>query len=243
MTGREDGPSSISPALASRTAAHQPGVDALYTQIAVAFLSPDIADPARLEIPIQLLRDATGCDAAFAALIDPEEDTVARVAAATAGFTKVRPQVLEGRALSEWPAMTARLGELRVVEFHDSANVTGSLANAAHALSEIHFGSCLLVGITTQSDVASEPAPLVAVLGLVNENPCERWPADLSLLLKLLAANLGAGLGRAGIETLLADMRERDALYRETANDGVWDFDGDTKKIRFSRRWKEMLGY
>ncbi|MEM1440297.1 MAG: EAL domain-containing protein, partial [Pseudomonadota bacterium] len=47
----------------------------------------------------------------------------------------------------------------------------------------------------------------------------------------------------AGIETLLADMRERDALYRETANDGVWDFDGDTKKIRFSRRWKEMLGY
>ncbi|MEO1594991.1 MAG: EAL domain-containing protein [Pseudomonadota bacterium] len=243
MTRGDNATSSISPALASRTAAHQPGVDALYTQIAVAFLSPDIADPARLELPIQLLRDATGCDGAFAALIDPEDDTIARVAAATAGFAKVRPQVLEGRSLGEWPAMATRLGELRVVEFHDTATVKGNLASPARALSEIHFGSCLLVGITTQSETTAEPAPLVAVLGLVNENPCERWPADLSLLLKLLAANLGAGLGRAGVETLLADMRERDALYRDTANDGVWDFDGDTKKIRFSRRWKEMLGY
>jgi len=28
-----------------------------------------------------------------------------------------------------------------------------------------------------------------------------------------------------------------------TANDGIWDFDGDSKRINLSRRWKTMLGY
>ncbi len=243
MTRRDDAPSSISPALASRTAARQPGVDALYTQIAVAFLSPDIADPARLELPVQLLRDATGCDATFVAHIDPETDAISGVVAATAGFATVRPQVLEGRTLTDWPELHTRLGELRVVEFADTLAPPGLLNGAGAALAEIRIGSCLLVGVTARAETNGTAVPLSAVIGLVNEKPCERWPADHNLLLKLLAANLGAGLGRANMASTLDDLVERDALYRETANDGVWDFDGDTKRIRFSRRWKEMLGY
>ncbi len=243
MTRRDDAPSSISPALASRTANRQPGVDALYTQIAVAFLSPDIADPERLELPVQLLRDATGCDATFIASVDTDTHTISAVVAATAGFATVRPQVLEGRVLADWPELHARLGELRVVEFSDTLSPPRPLNRAGAALAEIRIGSCLLVGVSLHAETNGDTVPVSAVIGLVNEKPGERWPTDHNLLLKLLAANLGAGLGRANMASTLDDLVERDSLYRETANDGVWDFDGDTKKIRFSRRWKEMLGY
>ncbi|MEL6367048.1 MAG: EAL domain-containing protein, partial [Pseudomonadota bacterium] len=82
-----------------------------------------------------------------------------------------------------------------------------------------------------------------AVIGLVNEAPCERWSTDLTLLLKLLAANLGAGLRHIKFEMDIDALSERDGLLRETMNDGTWDFDGDSKRIEFSPRWKAMLGY
>ncbi len=42
---------------------------------------------------------------------------------------------------------------------------------------------------------------------------------------------------------LLEEMEERNSLVNLTANDGIWDFDGQTKRIKLSRRWKAMLGY
>jgi diguanylate cyclase (GGDEF)-like protein/PAS domain S-box-containing protein len=42
---------------------------------------------------------------------------------------------------------------------------------------------------------------------------------------------------------LLDELEERNDLVSQTANDGIWDFDGQSKRIELSRRWKTMLGY
>ena len=42
---------------------------------------------------------------------------------------------------------------------------------------------------------------------------------------------------------LLDEHEERNQLVNLTANDGIWDFDGQSKRIKLSRRWKDMLGY
>lgn len=224
-----------------------PGVDALYTQIAVSFLSFDKGSLSHtLSQSIAMLRDATHSDAVFVALIDVDGSTIAEVIASTAPFTRCRPQVLIDRSLTHWPILSERLAGSRTVEFTDTEFGNNELQKAADDLASIHMGSCLLAGIADQrkqKDDQDDQTRLRAVLGLVNEAPCEQWSTDLSLLLKLLAANLGAGLGRLDQELELADLRERDGLLLTTANDGVWDFDGETKKVTFSRRWKEMLGY
>ena len=52
-----------------------------------------------------------------------------------------------------------------------------------------------------------------------------------------------AGLERLRDQELLNELRERNELVSMTANDGIWDFDGATKHVDLSRRWKTMLGY
>ncbi|MEM7612991.1 MAG: EAL domain-containing protein [Pseudomonadota bacterium] len=246
MASKEDSTTSISPALAARgTGVQAPAVDALYTQIAVSFLSPDAFGlESSLGLPVQMLQEATGTDAAFVALLNEADQSIDTVVAAHSAFTRCRPEVLSGKSLTDWPVLSERLHDLRVIEISDTERPAGNMQLAARDLAEIHVGSCLLVGISCErAETAADRPQLTAILGLINEATTEQWPTDLNLLMKLLAANLGAGLARCKVETELTDLHERDGLLLTTANDGIWDFDGQTKKIRFSRRWKEMLGY
>ncbi|MGB5354843.1 MAG: EAL domain-containing protein, partial [Woeseia sp.] len=76
-----------------------------------------------------------------------------------------------------------------------------------------------------------------------NERPVGAWDANQHLLIKLIGTSLASGLERMRTKEILDELEERNELISLTANDGIWDFDGDTKKIRLSRRWKAMLGY
>ena len=232
----------VSPALAARAAGiDQPSIDALFTQLAVALLDIDRSDIARSLIePVNMLREATRCDAVFIALLDRDEQCFGEVVAATDNFVRVRPQVLQGKSFEAWPGLIARLGELRAVGFTDTSTYRGPMQAAAAELSRVHVGSCLMSGACSAPDDKDVPC---AVIGLINEAPCDRWSMDLTLLLKLLAANLGAGLRHIKFEMDIDALSERDGLLRETMNDGTWDFDGDSKRIEFSPRWKAMLGY
>ncbi|MEN7344373.1 MAG: PAS domain S-box protein, partial [Pseudomonadota bacterium] len=244
MAEHDNSPSTVTPALTMRGQGDSaPGMDALYTQIAVRLLSLDSADPVHsLAEPVNMLRDATAVDAVFVALLTDDGQTVQTVIAATSPFTRCRPQVLEGMALTDMGALPERLAGSRTVEFSDSVAITPDLKPAATLFEERHMGACLLAGVR-RSGAGDDTHALRAIVGFVNEATHERWPTDLTLLLKLLTANLGAGLTTCDQALALKDFQERDALMHMTANDGVWDFDGDTKKVTFSRRWKEMLGY
>ena len=235
---------SLSPALAARaTRAEAPGVDALFTQLAVTLLELDPSAPASsLAAPVAMLRQATGVDAAFIALRAPSGTLIGEVVADCGEFLRVRPEVLSGRDLADWPVLQERLGEQRVVEFTDTHADAGPMRAAAAELARLHMGALLLAGTCSEGQQVSTEMPC-AILGLVCESPRESWPTDLTLLLKLLAANLGAGLHRMAQAQVVAELSERNHLLSATMNDGLWDFDGETKRIEFSTRWKEMLGY
>ena len=51
------------------------------------------------------------------------------------------------------------------------------------------------------------------------------------------AASSGCAIGA------LSQIEERNELALHGANDGLWDFDLDSKTTYFSPRWKAMLGY
>jgi diguanylate cyclase (GGDEF)-like protein/PAS domain S-box-containing protein len=209
----------------------------LQTKIAVGVLN---LDPERyreqLQSNINELPDAAGCDAAFAALFSADGAEIETVVAAAAGFAQANPEVLIGQQLDDWQWLRNRLGHLKVIEVADTLQGSKSSAKELERLSELHIGSVLMIGFSVHGELAG-------FLALANERAVDNWDANLHLLLKLVGASLAAGLERIRNLSVLDEMQERDALVAATANDGIWDFDGDSKRINLSRRWKAMLGY
>ena len=212
-------------------------VDALQTQIAVnvQHLDQDRFKD-QLRENIAKLPDATGCDAAFLALFSTDLSSIETVLSSSSGFSSCNPDALTSESLDDWPWLCKRLGHLRVIEVADT-DAGPKIAKAEMArLAELNIGSALIIGFTIRDEVAG-------FLALANEHPVENWDANLHLLMKLIGASLASGLERMRTIDLIESMEERNSLIDLTANDGIWDFDGRTKRIQLSRRWKVMLGY
>ena len=211
--------------------------DALQTKIAVGVLN---LDPEKyleqLQANITELPDAAGCDAAFIALFSNDGLEIETVIAAASGFAQANPEVLIGQKLDDWKWLQKRLGHLKVVEVADTLQGSRSSKAELERLSELHIGSILLIGFSVHDEIAG-------FLALANEHGVENWDANLHLLLKLIGASLAVGLERTQDRDVLNEMNQRNELVAATANDGIWDFDGDTKRVNLSRRWKAMLGY
>ena len=211
--------------------------DALQTKIAVGVLNLDPVDHlTHLQANINELPDAAGCDAAFVALFSADGAEIETVVAAAAGFAQANPEVLIGQKLDDWQWLGNRLGHLKVIEVADTLQGSKSSTMELERLSELHIGSVLMIGFSVHGELAG-------FLALANERAVENWDANLHLLLKLVGASLAVGLERVRDRGVLDEMQQRDALVAATANDGIWDFDGDSKRINLSRRWKAMLGY
>ena len=211
--------------------------DALQTKIAVGLLNLDFEDYLdQLQANIDELPDAAGCDSAFVALISADGAQFERVISATTGFAQTNPAVMAGEQLDDWPWLHQRLGHLKVVEVADTLQGSRASKSELERMSELHIGAVLMIGFSVHGEVAG-------FLALANEHPVDSWDANLHLLLKLLGASLAAGLERVQDREVLTEMHERNELVAATANDGIWDFDGESKKINLSRRWKSMLGY
>ena len=211
--------------------------DALQTKIAVAVQN---LEPARYQEQLQSiiseLPDAAGCDSAFVAFISDDGKEFETVLSASMGFAQCNAEVLGGEPMGNWPWLRKRLGHLKIVEVADTLNSSKTAAAELQRLSELHIGSVLMIGFSVHNEIAG-------FLALANENAVDGWDADLHLLLKLVGASLASGMERIGDHQILDELQQRNELIAATANDGIWDFDGDTKRINLSRRWKAMLGY
>ncbi|HET6628239.1 MAG TPA: EAL domain-containing protein [Woeseiaceae bacterium] len=212
-------------------------VDALQTKIAVNVQN---LDPAcyreQLGANVAELPDATGCDAAFLVLFNAEPAAFDAVLSSSAMFSGCNADALLGEALDDWPWLARRLGHLRLVDITDTAEAPPETAAEFGRLAELNIASCLVIGFSVRGELAG-------LLALANERPVDVWDASLHLLMKLIGASLASGLERLRTSELLEELEERNKLVNLTANDGIWDFDGQTKRIALSRRWKEMLGY
>ncbi len=212
-------------------------VDALQTKIAVSVQN---LDPSTfhddLATAIAEMPDAFGSDAAFLVLFSADGTRIETVITAQSGFAQCNPQVLDGEKLDDWPWLCGRLESLRVIEVVDTAKATKRTVDEFERLNQIRIGSALCLGLSVQSELAG-------FLAIANEHAVDSWDANLHLLVKLIGASLTTGLERLRDREVLEQLRERNNLVAITANDGIWDFDGETKRINLSRRWKAMLGY
>ncbi|MGB5164282.1 MAG: diguanylate cyclase, partial [Woeseiaceae bacterium] len=212
-------------------------VDALQTKIAVSVQNLDpVTFKDQLAAAVAELPDACGSDAAFLVLISEDGRGFEFVAASSGGFSKCQPKVLQDEQLGDWPWLAKRLGHLRVIEINDTLSGPKSAHEEMQRLHELHMGSLLVIGFSAHGNVAG-------FLALANEQPVEGWDANLHLLLKLIGSSVASGLEHVRDKEILNQLQERNDLVALTANDGIWDFDGNTKRINLSRRWKTMLGY
>jgi len=213
------------------------GADAIQTKIAVSLLNLDPGNyQDKLKSAIGELPDAAGCDAAFIALISEDGSEIASIISSRCRFAQCNPDVLGGEALESWPWLRKRLGHLKIIEVADTLKGSKVAKAELERLSELYIGSVLMIGFSVNGEIAG-------FLALANEHSVDSWDANLHLLLKLIGGALASGLERIRDRSLLDEMNERNQLVAATANDGIWDFDGETKNINLSRRWKAMLGY
>ena len=212
-------------------------VDALQTQIAVNLQNLNSENfLQQLRDNIAELPDATGCDAAFLVLFSEDGANLETVLSSSSVFAGCNPNALAGESLSLWPWLSKRLGHLRVIEMANTDRGPKVAAAEYTRLSELGMGSCLIIGFAIRNEIAG-------FIALANERPLEAWDANLHLLMKLIGSSLASGLERMRSTQQLAELEERKDLVNVIAHDGVWDFDGVSKRIKLSRRWKEMLGY
>ena len=214
------------------------GVDALYTKIAIDLLRLDRgSQDETLTAATKTLAEATGVDTALIALPDADGFAIARVYATTQGFASCRSASLEGHEFAELPMIARAMNEERLIEILGTDDPAYAGNTEVARLAGLNFGSLLGIGIARGEYCNG------AFLALGNEQPLLEWDANLKLLLKLLGATLESGLAQLTIRERFEEIREKSELVTETANDGIWDFDGHNKQVNFSDRWKSMLGY
>ena len=212
-------------------------VDAMQTKFAVGVLNLDPSNYLQqLQANIDELPDAAGADAAFVALLSEDGGEIETVLASGSGFAQCKPSQLAGEKLEDWQWLRSRLGHLRVVEVADTLSGPQAARDDLERLNELHIGAALIIGVSVHGEIAG-------FLAIVNECPVDSWDANLHLLMKLFGSSLASGLERVRDRQTLEELEERNALIALTANDGIWDFDGKSKRINLSRRWKTMLGY
>ena len=215
----------------------QLGLDVTCTKLAVDFqsLTRETLDNA-LRSGLEMLRDASGCDAAFIAMLSADHSTIEQITAARSTFAQCRPEALAGEPLESYPWWRSRLDHLRLSELRDTALAKRDTQAESRRCAELGIGSALMVAFRIQG----EPAGLLC---LAHSLPRATWDVNLQLLLKLLGASLAAGLTRIRLESQLARAEERNELAKDAANDGLWDFDVEQNRMYFSPRWRAMLGY
>jgi diguanylate cyclase (GGDEF)-like protein/PAS domain S-box-containing protein len=212
-------------------------VDAMQTKIAVGIQNLDPASfDEQLQAIIDELPDAAGADAAFVAMIGEDGRSIDKVFASASGFARCNPGMLVNEKLDDWSWLKNRLGHLRVIEVADTLSGPKAAKDDLERLNELHIGAALIIGFSVHGEIAG-------FLGIADERAVDSWDANLHLLMKLFGSSLAVGLERARDRAILDELQERNSLVAMTANDGIWDFDGNSKRINLSRRWKTMLGY
>ncbi|MEO7775706.1 MAG: EAL domain-containing protein [Steroidobacteraceae bacterium] len=229
----------LSPGFWTTARAERPalGLDVTCTKIAVDFQNLSREGVAVcIRTCLESLREATGADATFVALLDVTHTSFETVSVAKSTFAQCRVEAIRGTLLVDLPWLNSRFEHLRLSEFRDTRAPGRGQAEEARRLAELDVGSALCVAFR----VLGKPAGL---LGLAQGSSRGAWDVNLQLLMKLLGTSLASGLERVQLATRLENLETRDALAQAAANDGMWDFDIERNDIFFSPRWKAMLGY
>ncbi len=171
---------------------------------------------------LDILREATGTDAVFLALLDGHGERIDSIATAKGPFAQCRPEVLKGEPLEALPWIRSRLEHVRILEIRDTVSARAEQAGDAERLAGLDIRSLLLIAFAVQGTVRG-------FLAFVSSTPRDGWDVNLHLLLKLVGTSLACGLEKVALADRLADMQERQEMALPCANDGLWDYDAQTQ--------------
>jgi diguanylate cyclase (GGDEF)-like protein/PAS domain S-box-containing protein len=213
------------------------GLNPAITKVAVDLLNiePETAEQTLSE-SLEVIREAIGADSVCFALLTEDGAAFEQVSHASTVLSGCAPERLSGAQLAELEWLRGKLGHMRLVEIRDAGRLSPKLEGEAALMRQVAAGAALFAGLDIEGRLGG-------VLGVLSARPVEKWHVDVYLLLKLLGASLSAALTRLKLGRELDDIQEREELTRHAANDGVWDFDVESNTIRFSPRWKVMMGY
>ena len=119
--------------------------DALQTKIAVNVQNLDEDRfKEQLRDNVAEIPDATGCDAAFLVLFRDDLATIETVIASGSVFAACKPDALTDEALSDWPWLCRRLGQLKVIEVTDTDAGPKVARAELQRFGELGIGSLLI---------------------------------------------------------------------------------------------------
>lgn len=84
---------------------------------------------------------------------------------------------------------------------------------------------------------------LLGFLGFDAVTEKKKWSNNEESVLSLVGEVFTNAIDRKWAEEELQESEKRWQFALEGAGDGVWDWNAETNKVYFSRRWKEMLGF
>jgi diguanylate cyclase (GGDEF)-like protein/PAS domain S-box-containing protein len=209
------------------------GMDTVYTKAAID-LQTVVEDGAEaIAECLESVRDVSGVDAVFIAMLDEGRQRIENVYSARSVFSTCNPEVLAGMEIAPYAWLQSHMTHLRVLELTDTNN---SAEAEAGLFAELNVGAVLLVGLSINGEVRG-------FIAMASCLPRASWDANLHLVLKLLGTSFVSGQERHLLRSELAESNELQMLASVSANDGIWDFDLKTNGTYFSPRWKSMLGY
>ena len=175
------------------------GLDVTCTKIAVDFQNMRKGGVSEcLQRNLALLREVTGVDCAFLAMLRPDAPVIQDVQFDRTTLAQCRPEGLQETPLESLPWLSGRLEHLRLSQLADTTSPSREQGAEAQRFASLYIGSVLLITMRVQGKPAG-------FLGLAHTLP-RSWDVSLQLLMKLLGTSLATGLERLRIEERLAKL-------------------------------------
>ncbi|MEP7314270.1 MAG: hypothetical protein ABI859_16925, partial [Pseudomonadota bacterium] len=135
----------------TRVDSQAPGIDVACTKIAVDLqnMARDSAESC-VRQSLGSLREATGVDTVFVAMLDAAGSQIESVTVAKAGYSPCHLESLRGVALHELPWLSSRFEHLRLSEYRDTARPRKDQIADATRLTGLGVGAALLVAFHIQ---------------------------------------------------------------------------------------------
>jgi diguanylate cyclase (GGDEF)-like protein/PAS domain S-box-containing protein len=185
---------------------------------------------------LEALRMASGSDCVALLRLDGEGSRIADSTIARHPDAEVDLSPLSGVELAEFPYLSSRLEHLRITEYRNTAESAATGREEAARLAGIGLCSAAVMSLRMQG----RPSALLLLGRCIVIEPLDY---NVRLLMKLVGSSIASGLERVTLQAHVVELGERAELLDAASNEGLWDYDFDSRHLYVSDRWKAMMGY